>query len=257
MANNPAWESLLKLIPQELHSQVTPVLEEWDKGVNSRFAKYAPYKQIVDAEVDPSFLVDALRFANDFESDPAALVAKANEHFKLGYLTPEEAKALNADPNEESLFGEDGMNKEAILNSPEFKELRDAVMEMRLESQTEKEQREQQEAIDAFEQEMDTFLEDKGNVNRLFFSNLRASGLSNEAALEQYQKTVAEMLGKDPSEIDLGKQDQPNGSQAPAIMGGDGNVGSGQPTEKIDYGKMKKDDVDDLVIQMLQGQTGN
>lgn len=257
--SNPAWKKLLDLIPAELHSQVEPVLTEWDQGVNAQFTKYAPYKALVDNQADPQFVADALRFASDFEKDPAAFMDRVNKQLNLGFVSEEEAHRQDPVDDGSSLFGDD---RSAILESPEFKEMRAAVLAMQSEKQREQEEREEQEALEAFENDMESFLNSKVDsnnnplaVNKLFFGSLRASGLSNEAAWDQYQRTVAEMLGK---EYVPGEQVTPSGStQAPAIMGSDGNVGSGQPTEKIEFGSLKNNDLDDLVIQMLQQQGGN
>lgn len=250
MAKNPAWDKLLNIIPAEFHSQIEPVLSEWDQGVSQQFNKYSPYKALIDNQVDPAFVADALRFAQDFEKDPKAFMGRVNEQLDLGYMPAEQARQVT---QEDDLFGEQD-SKKAILESPEFKQMREAVLEMQRRDQEAEEERQREAELDAFDAEIDSFLENKGQVNKLFFSSLRAAGLSNEAAWEQYQKEVATLLGK---EYVPNTGEQPSGGQAPVIMSSDGNSGSGNPQDAVEYGKLKNNDLDDIVIQMLQAQQGN
>lgn len=263
MGKNPAWDPLLAIIPADLHSKVEPLLEQWDQGVNQKFATFAPFKQFVDSQVDPEWLGQAARFAQDFERDPSAFFGRVNEQLELGFVPAEEAQRQTPEGNEGSdMFGNDPDSMQALLDSPAFKEVREAVLSMQQRQQQDDEEAKRQEELEAFEADIDNFLGDKGNINKVFFANLRAAGLSNEAALTEYTKTVAQMMGQDPATFVLpsttsDKGEQPNNGQAPTIMGGDGNVGSGQPTEPLKYGAMKNDEVDDIVMQMLQQAQGN
>jgi hypothetical protein len=66
---------LLGVLPSSLHSQVKPVLEKWDKGVQQRFeqvqSQYSPYKSFAEQQVSPNDIEVALGIAQQINADPA------------------------------------------------------------------------------------------------------------------------------------------------------------------------------------------
>ena len=108
--NHPAYQSILDVLPESLHSLVIPKLKEWDAGVTKKFqeihAQYEPlkaYQKFVDNEIDPEYMEQAVIFADQLQRDPKKVVSQINESWDLGYLTPEQAQALQAttpDPDE-------------------------------------------------------------------------------------------------------------------------------------------------------------
>ena len=82
---NPAWASILEALPSSLHSTVTPQLQEWDRGVNQRFQEihqtYAPWKEYMDAGVDPQAVNYALQVLQQLEADPRSIYDSIGQHF--------------------------------------------------------------------------------------------------------------------------------------------------------------------------------
>lgn len=74
---NPAWDTLKEKLPKEFHSQVDPILAEWDKGVQQKFQqnaeelrKYEAWKEFVDSGTDPQQLRVAAQMAQNLNTDP-------------------------------------------------------------------------------------------------------------------------------------------------------------------------------------------
>lgn len=85
---NPAWSEMLGVIPEDLHEQVTPLLQKWDQGVQQRFSdvhsKYDPYKELVDSEIDPQQLKMGLGLLQAIEQDPKQVYEALAQQFNLG-----------------------------------------------------------------------------------------------------------------------------------------------------------------------------
>lgn len=71
---NPAWNELLSSVPEDLHSQVTPHLQNWDKGVQERFNKvheeYAGYKPFIESGITPGDLQFGLGLVEAIQNEP-------------------------------------------------------------------------------------------------------------------------------------------------------------------------------------------
>lgn len=74
---NPAWDTLKEKLPAEFHSQVDPILSEWDKGVQQKFQqnaeelrKYEAYKEFVEGNVDPNELRVSRQLVQNLNTDP-------------------------------------------------------------------------------------------------------------------------------------------------------------------------------------------
>lgn len=84
VTTNPAWQPYLKDIPEALHAMVTPAFKEWDRNVAAKLEEaatyrktieqYEPYKEFVEAGLDPQFIGASLAIANDLRSDPVAFL---------------------------------------------------------------------------------------------------------------------------------------------------------------------------------------
>src|SRR5688500_12713869 len=83
---HPAWNEALSIIPQELHSQVTPIFQNWSTNADKRFQKvqseYEPWQPIVKSGVDPQTVQFGLNLINAIESDPYTVYSALQEHYK-------------------------------------------------------------------------------------------------------------------------------------------------------------------------------
>lgn len=83
---HPAWNEMLEKVPQELHSTVTPYLQQWNKSVNERFEKvhqeYEPWKPIVK-NYDPDTVNFAVQMLSALENDPQMVYKAIGDFYKL------------------------------------------------------------------------------------------------------------------------------------------------------------------------------
>lgn len=259
---NPAWNDILSKIPQALHNDVIPFLQANDQRIQQETTKYAPYKQFVEQNIDPAWLNVAAQFVKDLEANPRETMARVNREWELGFVSSEEAQRqnlTNLNPNnngnqsyEDDVFntGNPGNQQQVDITShPAFKQAVEQIQQLSQTMAQQQEAQNQRAQIDAFESEIDSYLDDKKYVDKLYFTSLRSAGLSNEQALEHYNQTMVSQFG------DNWQQNikQPENTQtAPVVMDNNGTVGSGTPTDPSNFGKMSNNDIDDVVAQMLQ-----
>lgn len=93
--HNTAWDSLLGIVPEMLHSQVKPILKEWDanftKGVQKVHDTYSPYKEYLDNGVTPDQINYGLNTLRAIEERPGEVMNAIREYAKANNLTMEEA----------------------------------------------------------------------------------------------------------------------------------------------------------------------
>jgi len=81
---NPAWQDILNVLPDSLHSVVRPALEKWDRGVQDRFqtvhSQYEPYKALLDAGIPAENVQYALAVLEKIENDPRSIYDALAEH---------------------------------------------------------------------------------------------------------------------------------------------------------------------------------
>ena len=94
---HPAWQEILDVLPDSLHSVVRPTLEKWDKGVEERFntfhQQYDPYKEFVENEVDPLLIQQAMGVLQKLNEDPSGIIGEIIEAFDVqDYIKAEAAR---------------------------------------------------------------------------------------------------------------------------------------------------------------------
>lgn len=104
---NPAWDTLKEKLPKEFHSQIDPILSEWDKGVQQQFQKnaeelrrYEAWKEFVDNNVDPNQLRVAAQMAQNLNTDPLTFYNNLSQMLRERGLI-QEAKQVEQKAEEE------------------------------------------------------------------------------------------------------------------------------------------------------------
>lgn len=80
---NPAWDPILELIPEQLHSRVIPHLSKTDKHVQSLQQTYAPFKQFIDNGVTADVINQGLSLGQAIANDPQSVYDALREKFDL------------------------------------------------------------------------------------------------------------------------------------------------------------------------------
>lgn len=82
---HPAWNELIEKLPTQFVPTVTPILQQWDKGVQDRFQKvqstYAPYKPFIEGGVTPDQIDAAMRLMQAVEADPKSFYEKMGQFY--------------------------------------------------------------------------------------------------------------------------------------------------------------------------------
>lgn len=124
---NPAWNELLNSIPSQLHSIVTPHLQQWDKnyqeGIGKVHSQYESFKPFVDQGVTADQINYGLQLLDAFESRPQDIFAAMQQAFG-------EQQQEEVDPTQN--FDEQGQESTPIDISqhPQFQELAGMVNTM-------------------------------------------------------------------------------------------------------------------------------
>lgn len=133
-SRNPAWDPILNLIPEQLHSQVIPQLSKTDKHVQELQQKYAPYKSFIEQGIDPDVISNSLTLGRMIAEDPQAVITQMQAQFGL---TREEAEDLAEDLADDESQGleygdeeDSDYSGEAIESHPLVQQLQAQVAEL-------------------------------------------------------------------------------------------------------------------------------
>ncbi len=250
MGDNPSWQPILEALPADLHPLIKPKLEEWDRNVNAKFdeirGEYKGFDNFKD--VSPQYIQQALQVAQMIRDDPNSLVQRINEQMGLGYLTKEEAEALQAQQqgNDPDDLNFDGMD---ITKHPEFQKLQQTLDGLNSNFQERLTKEQEAEQAREFEQYLATLHETEGDFDDEYVMAIMAhTDLDGPSAVAKYREKIA-ALGVIPTNEQPGQAN--NGTPPPVVLDGNGRS-SGAEVEPIDFGKMSRGDTVDFIAQRLK-----
>lgn len=133
-SRNPAWDPILNLIPEQLHSQVIPHLSKTDKHVQELQQRYAPYKSFIDQGISPDVIDNSLTLGQMIAKDPQAVITQMQEQFGLTRAEAEDLAEDIADDDGQGLeYGDEedsDFSGEAIESHPLVQQLQAQVQEL-------------------------------------------------------------------------------------------------------------------------------
>lgn len=241
-SGNPAWQPFLDVLPSSLYPTVTPILQEWDRGVQSRFQEihqqYEPYKayqDLIDNEVEPEAIQYALGIFEQLNDNPRAiydaLVQTFGEEWGLNQQQPD--PSLN--PSYES-YDDNPVDPRIAQLEEGFKQLASTILGER---QQQEEQQIQAQMDYDLDQELTSLKETYGDFNERAVLGLMLSGMSGEEAVAEYMSDRNSAI------------EQTRRPPAPAILSQGGVQSVTQDVRKLD-----SKDTRALVAQMLQQNAG-
>lgn len=244
---NPAWNDVLQVIPQQMHSQITPHFQKWDQNYQQSIQKvhsqYEPWKQFIDNGVDPGQVDFSLGLLNAISTNPQEVMTALQE-----WIDSEEGGGQQGSFEQQGQFDqtqhqeEPGFDPNDITSHPKFQEMEQAVQTMAqlLLGEREKEQQAQQDA--ELETELNTLRESKGDFDEEYVISLCANNenMTLEQAVDRYHQLTEQILS--------GKR-QPG----PPVLGSGGAFPNSSPETR----KLGSKDTKNLVAQMLQQSFGN
>lgn len=261
--NHPAYQHILDVIPDSLHSVVIPELKKWDAGVTQKFQEIhsqyeslKPFQQFVENGIDPNYAEQAVILADQLQRDPAKVVSEINNSWKLGFVDPEQAKALQTN---QSNSGEDDSefdfsldDTDDLMKNPKIKAMYEALEQVQNELKSQKELEEEERELQEFEEELDSLEEStkESNLpfNRLFVTAMMQQGLSGEDAVKQYHQALAISTADNSNET---QQTNSTENQPPVVMGSEGTAGSGTSNDPVNFGSLSKNQLNSTIEQIL------
>lgn len=236
---NPAWNDVLSVIPEQFHSVVTPHFQKWDQSAqsqiekaNSSAAQYEPYKAFIEHGIDPGELENGLRLMYEINNNPQNVWNALGKAYGLSV----EAGNAEEDDEEES-------DSTQQFQDPRFGELQqgiELVSQIILNEQQEK----QNAAEDAkLEAELSALKEKHGDYDENYVMAMMLNGSTAEEAVQAFTDLRNNLLQNNPRPF------------APHVMGNSGG-GSGVPSQAIDPTKLSGKDTRNLVAQMLAAEFG-
>lgn len=228
---NPAWSPLLEALPESLHHLVQPHLQQWDKGVQDRFAeinaKYDPWKEFMDSGTDPETAAQALSILQQINEDPQAIYNSLGEYF--GYGTAQAATpGANQELDGESDTGDYVDPKMAELEQG-FQALANIILEQQQTTQAAQEDQ-------ALEQELSSMHAKHGDFDETFVLTQMLNGASADEAISAWEGVV--------NKIQSGSVKPP----APVVMGNGGGV----PVSQKDVTGMSGQQTRGMVAEILR-----
>lgn len=233
---NPAWDDFLQYVPEDKREAVTPLLQQWDRGVQDKLAQvrseYEPWKPIVESGYDAETTKFAQEVLAVMQSDPRKLFDALGEHYQWFEAGEEE---------EETGKGRSGETQEKEYLDPRYEDLdnRYKVLEQILLAQRTNELQAQEEA------ELDKALTKLQADHKDFYND----DIEEDVVRRMYvnpELTPEEAYQDHLKYVDKVKSFR---RQPPRIMGG----GSGGiPTPEMDPKKMSDKEVRDMIAQTIQ-----
>lgn len=229
---NPAWNDLMSVIPSQLHSQVTPHLQQWDKnyqdGIGKVHSEYEPYKPFLDNQIEPQQLAYGLQLLDAIENRPQEIYEALAQHLGLNQEDLENGSELEQgqEPNSVDIFGD-----------PRMQQLQDMVTTMANHLVQQGQQTTEQQEDAALEQEFNDAKEKYGEFDEAWVMSHMLSGNydSIDEAVQAYHEFVKGILAN---------ANRPG----PKVLSNGGQTAN-PPVASAD---MSGKDRRNLVVQMLQ-----
>jgi len=235
-AGHPAWQEILSKIPQELHAQVIPTLQDWDAGVSRRFQKihdeYAPLKRF--EEVDPDEITEALDVYQALVNDPATTWEAIGRVYGL---SPQQVSQVASDPyGEESSDFDFGDLPPALRDRLSKLDVHDRVLEAITGELLQRQEADKESQEDAqLEEYLDALHEQYGEYDEDYVVGLIAAGVDGEEAIYRFQQFATQFASPQ--------------RQSPRVMSGGGGIPHG---EHVDVAKLSNQDTQRLVEELLR-----
>lgn len=240
---NPAWNDVLGVIPEQFHSVITPHFQKWDQSAQERIekanqtaAQYEPYKAFIEHGIDPEELQNGLRLMYEINNDPQKVWSALGEAYNL-------AKDAGNNTAEEPDDDDDSDPAQPNYQDPRFDQLQqgiELVSQIVLKEQQDKANAQADAELD---RELKSLKEKHGDYDENYVLALMRNGATGEEAVQAFTEMRNSLLQNNPRPF------------APTVMGNSGG-GSGVPSQAIDPKTLTSKGTRDLVAQMLAAEFG-
>jgi hypothetical protein len=247
--DNPAWSSILDVLPSSLHETVKPGLKEWDRGVNSKFEEYneqlKPWKPFIDEKVDPQTLAQARQLYDALNADPEAFYKQMGEYYQYTQAAPVGAPVVPVpvvDPTGGIDFGDPAINAAWAEQQNKLAQQEQLLVTMAQAFMGERQQAEQAQTEAQQNQLLETAMADAKAKHGEFNDQIVLTLLSNHGDIDRAVTEYKAMV-----DSELAARNRPPG---PVVLSG---AGGAMPTpEPVDLKGMNSKQTKDLVVEMLR-----
>jgi len=249
LKGHPAWQEILDVLPESLHSVVKPNLLEWDKGVQDKITsvrdEYSAYEDFRKNEIPSETIEQSLWLLQNLQDDPEKVVKEIIEAWgfqdkfntaQQEVVTPTEPVV---DPDDDSLDNFD------ITKHPDFLKMQETVNQMQSETTSQKEAKATEDATAQIDKQIEDLHTKHGEFDDMFVLAYMTQGQDGATAVKQYQDSVNQAAAR------IASTNKQTNEPDPVIMGGNSATGSGIATEPTDFSKMKSSQREDLVAELL------
>lgn len=230
---NPAWKPILDALPTSLHSQVTPLLQEWDKGVQQRFSaihdEYKDYKPYKEQGVDPETIQYGLSLVNALNEDPRKVYESMGEYYKFGTPPVDNSQQQQGASDESWMENEDDTD-------PRITELQEGLKTLAQIIQEQNQEKVQQQEDERLGNELNSLREKYGEYDENYVLGRMLNGDSPEDAVKSYREITDKILA------------QNNRPAAPKVIGGGGG---GVANTSVNPAKLTEAERRELATQYL------
>lgn len=233
---NPAWDSVLSVLPEQFHPLVTPEFQKWDQAAQNRIEsvnkQFEAYKPFVENEIPIADLEQGLRLMYEINQNPQAVYNALGEAYGL---TAEQVEAVV-----EGTDGEEEEEEPQNFQDPRVDHLQEGVELIAQNLLDEHNRKLSVEAETELDNELKATREKHGEFDERYVLSLMAANpdVSMDQAFQAYQQLTQQILQQNPRPF------------APSVMGTSGG-GGGLPSQAIDPTKLDGKATRNLVAEML------
>lgn len=220
---NPAWSELLGVVPEQLHSQITPHLSKWDQNFQSKInevhSQYEPWKPIIDQGATPDDVNYALGLLNALSENPQEVI-KALTEWAGAESSTEQQGQFNQ--TQQQIDPDD-----PIVQHPKFQEMQKNMEAMAQILLSQREQEQQAQADQELEEDLQTLrdkFKDRGEFDEEFVLTLAAN--SDKFDFKALENAVEKFYEK--RDAILSTKRQPG----PPVLGSGGAIPAQTPNLK-------------------------
>lgn len=231
---NPAWNDVLSVIPQELHQQVTPHFQQWDQAAQSRIENvnntFKDFQPLIDNGIGYSDVEQSLQLMYQLNTNPQGFLQALTEAYgnqqPQGQQNPEPVDNGFQDPRFDEFASQQQQLQQGL----------DLVAQTILQQQEAKMAAEADAEIDS---ELAQLKEKHPNISEEFALSLMVNGFDINQVGEHWNAISQGILQQNPRPF------------APSVMGMNGG-GTGLPSQAIDPKSLNGVDRRALVARMAQ-----
>jgi len=230
--DNPAWQPFLDILPDSLHETVRPVLQDWDRNVQSRYEtiqqEYAPYQQFREQNIDPEELAYSHQVVQALNENPAEVIRTMAEFFGIELTPQQQAQA-------QAVAAQTPVDTESLEVDPRIAQLEQGFQTLAAMALEQRSQAEVRQADIQLETTLNELRQQHGDFDEKVVLSYMLSGQTAEQAVAAYKNLESHILSG------------ANRPPAPRVMGGGGGI----VNDKVNPAAMSDAERRALVTNML------